>query len=154
MGDEEDAFALFREGAHGGHQLVDLLRGEDGRRLVEYEYLVVAVKHFQYFNALLHTNGDVLDLGVKIHLETVFFGKLKHPAARFLLLEEAEFGGFRAEYYVVEHRENIDELEVLVYHAYAEGCRVVRACDVDRLAVFAYFAGLRLIQTEEHAHKS
>ena len=45
VGDEEDALALLGEAAHGVHELFYLLRREDCGRLVEDEYLVVAVEH-------------------------------------------------------------------------------------------------------------
>ena len=57
---------------HRGHELVDLLRGEHGGRLVEDEDLIVAVEHLEDLDALLHADGDVLDLGVEVDLQAVF----------------------------------------------------------------------------------
>ena len=66
VGNEEYALAFGGEVLHYLHQFVDLLRGEHGGRLVEDEYLVVAVEHLKYLGALLHTDGDVLDKCVRI----------------------------------------------------------------------------------------
>ena len=75
VGDEEDGLALGRKVFHDLHQLVDLLRGEDGGRLVEDEDLVVAVEHLQDFRALLHADGNVLDEGVRVDAQAVFLAQ-------------------------------------------------------------------------------
>ena len=46
VGDEEDALPLPGELLHGGHQLLDLLRGEDGGGLVKDQDLVVPGRAF------------------------------------------------------------------------------------------------------------
>ena len=68
---EKYRLSLGGKPAHYVHQLLDLLRCENSRRLVEDEYLVLAVEHFKYLGALLHTDGDVLYLCVGIDTETV-----------------------------------------------------------------------------------
>ena len=151
--DEEDGLALARKLLHRGHELVDLLRGEHGGRLVENEDLIVAVEHLEDLDTLLHADGDVLDLGVEVDLQAVFFRELLDLFARFLALDEAELRRLRAEDDVVEHGEHVDELEVLVHHADAERGGIIGVVDLDGLAVFADLARLRLIQAEEHAHE-
>ena len=151
--DEEDALALAGELAHRRHELLNLLRGEDGGRLVEYEYLVVAVEHLQNLHALLHTDGDVLHLGVEVDLEAVALGELLHALAGLLLLDEAQLRRLRAEDDVVQHREHVDELEVLMHHAYVQGRGVVGVLYPDLLAVLLDDALLRLVEPEQHAHK-
>ena len=54
---------------------------------------------------------------------------------------------------VVQHRKDVNELEVLVDHAYAEPGRVVRVVYLDDLAVFLDGALLRLVHSEKYAHK-
>ena len=71
VGDEEDGFAFAGKLLHRGHQLLDLLRGEHRGRFVEDEDLVVAVEHLQDLDALLHTDRDILDLGVKVDVQAV-----------------------------------------------------------------------------------
>ena len=151
--DEEDGLALARKLLHRGHELVDLLRGEHGGRLVEDENLIVAVEHLEDLDALLHADGDVLDLGIEVDLQAVFFRELLDLFARFLALDETELRRLRAEDDVVEHGEHVDELEVLVHHADAERGGIIGVVDLDGLAVFADLARLRLVQAEEHAHE-
>ena len=153
MGDEEDALALLGETAHRVHELLDLLRRQDRRGLVEDEDVVVAVEHLEYLDALLHADGDVLHLGVQVDLEAVFLGELLDLFAGLLLLQEAELRRLRAEDDVVQHREDVDELEVLVHHTDAEPCRVVGVVYLDDLAVFLDDALLRLVHSEKHAHQ-
>ena len=143
----------LRELAHRGHELLNLLRREDGGRLVEYEYLVVAVEHLEYLDALLHADGDVLDLGVEVDLEAVALGELLHAPAGLLLLDEAQLGRLGAEDDVVQHREHVDQLEVLVHHAYVQRRGVVGVLYPDLLAVLLDYALLRLVEAEEHAHE-
>ena len=153
MGDEEDALALLGEGLHRRHKLVDLLRSEDGGRLVEDEDLVVAVEHLQNLHALLHTDGDILDLCVEVDVEPVPVRELLDLFAGLLLLKEAELRRLRAENDVIENGEDLDKLEMLMHHSYAEGGGVVRVLYPDLLAVFEDNALLRLIETEKNAHQ-
>ena len=45
MCDKQDRFALLGEIFHNLHQLLDLLRREHRRGLIEDEYIIVPVKH-------------------------------------------------------------------------------------------------------------
>ena len=153
VGDEQDALALLGEAAHDFHQLLDLLGGEHGGGLVEDQHLVVAVEHLQYLHALLHAHGDVLDLRVEIHLQAVSLGKLLHLAPRLLLLEEAQLRVLRAEDDVVQHREHVDQFEVLVHHADVQRGGVVGIVDLNLFAVLLDDSGLGLIEAEEDAHQ-
>ena len=151
--DEQDRLALGREPAHDLHQLADLLRGEHGGRLVEDEDLIVAVEHLEDLGALLHTDGDVLDARIRIDLQAVFFRQREHLFARLALLQEAMLRRLDAHDDIVQHREALDQLEVLVHHADAEAVGVVRVFDGDDLAVLADLALLGLIQAEQDGHE-
>ena len=151
--DEQDRLALGREPAHDLHQLADLLRGEHGGRLVEDEDLIVAVEHLEDLGALLHTDGDVLDARIRIDLQAVFFRQREHLFARLALLQEAMLRRLNAHDDIVQHREALDQLEVLVHHADAEAVGVVRVFDGDDLAVLADLALLGLIQAEQDGHE-
>ena len=152
VGDEEDGFAFAGKLLHRGHQLFDLLRGEHRGRLVEDEDLVVAIQHLQNFDALLHADGDILDLGVKVDIQAVALRDLLDLFARLFLLQKAALRRLRAEDDVVEHRKNVHQLEMLVHHADAERGGVVRVLDGHDLAVLFDDALLRLIKAEENRH--
>ena len=153
MGDEKYRLALSRKVFHYLHQLRYFLRGEHGGGLVKDKYLIIAIEHFKYLGALLHADGDILNLCGGVDGEAVFLGEGEHLFERRLFGEEACLIRLNAEDYVIEHRKNIDELEMLMHHADAESRSVVRVLYLDGFAVFAYLAFLRLIQAEEHAHQ-
>ena len=153
MGDKQDGFALLGKLPHGGHQLVDLLGGEHGGGLVKDEDFVVPVEHLQDFHPLLHPHGDVLHLGVQIHLQAVALGQGLHLGPGLLLLEKAQFGGLRPQDDVVQYGEYLNEFEMLVDHADAQGGGVVGIVDLDLLAVLFDDPLLRLVKAEKNAHQ-
>ena len=154
MGDEEDALAFCGKALHSGHQLVDLLRSENCGGLVENEDVVVAVKHLQNFNALLHTDGDVFDLGVKVNVKTVLLAYLLNLFAGFLFLQKAHPGGLCAKDDVIHYGEYIYQLEVLMDHSYSQCSRIIGIVDFNNFAVFADLAFFGLIESEQNTHKS
>ena len=72
VGDEQDALSLFFEPAHDLHQLVDLLRGQHGGGFVKNQDLIVAVEHLEDLHALLHTDRDIADEGVRVDPQPYF----------------------------------------------------------------------------------
>ena len=153
VGDEKNALALGGEVAHDLHELVDLLRGEDGGRLVEDQDLVFAVEHLEDLGALLHTDGDVLNERVGVNVQAVLLAQGEDLFAGLGLLQKAALRGLHAHDDVVEHGEAFHQLEVLVDHADAERVGIVRVLDGHDLAVLLDGALLGLVQTEEHAHE-
>ena len=102
MGDEQDGLAFSGKAAHDLHQFVDLLGCQDRRRLVEDQDLIVTVEHFEDLRALLHTDGDILNEGIRIHVQAVFFRQGHDLFSGLSLAEEAGLGGLDAENDVVE----------------------------------------------------
>ena len=153
VGDEKDGLSFRREIFHDLHELVDFLRGQNCRRLVEDQNLVVPVEHLENFGSLLHTDGDILYLCVRVDAQAVLLRQGEDLFPRLLLLQKARFIGLHAEDDIVEHREALDQLEVLVYHADVEVVRVVGVADPDDLSVLLDDAALGLIQAKEHAHQ-
>ena len=153
VGDKQDALALGGQVAHDLHQLVDFLGGEHSGGLVENQNLVVPVEHLEDLGALLHTDGDVLNNCVWIHLKAVLFGERENLLPGLLLLQEAVFGWLHAENDVVQDREALYQLEVLVHHADTQVVCVVGVVDFDLYAVLLDDALFRLIQAEQNAHQ-
>ena len=152
MGDEQDGLAFAGKLLHRGHELFDLLRGKHRGRFVEDEDLVVAIQHLQNFDALLHADCDILDLRVKVDVQAVALRDLLDLFARLFLLQKAALRRLRAEDDVIEHRENVHQLEMLVHHADAERGGIVRVLDGHDLAVLFDDTLLRLIKAEENRH--
>ena len=153
MADKEDALALLGQVAHDLHQLIDLLRGQYGGRLIKDKDLIIAVQHLQDLHPLLHPDGDILHLGVHVNGQAVFFRKLLHLLPGFFLLQKAQLGVLRPQNDVIQHGKNINELEVLVHHADAQCRGVIGVIDLYRHAVFADLSFFRLVQAKEHAHQ-
>ena len=152
--DDDDRHAqLAHHAADDGEQLVRLLRGEDGGRLVEDQNLVVAVEHLEDLGALLHTDGDVLDERVGVNVQAVLLAQGEDLFAGLGLLQKAVLRGLHAHDDVVEHGEAFHQLEVLVDHADPQCVCIVRVLDLHHLAVFFDDALLRLVQAEQHAHQ-
>ena len=153
VGDEQDGLALCRQILHDLHQLVDLLGCQHGCRLVKNQDLVVPVQHLQDLRPLLHAHGDILHQSVRVHLQAVLLRQGQDLFPGLLLLQEAVAAGLHAQDDVVQDREALHQLEVLVDHADPQGVGVVGVLDLHHLAVLFDGALLRLVQAEEHAHE-
>ena len=154
MGDEEDGFALGLEAPHNVHQLVDFLGSQHGGRLVENQNLVVPVEHLQNLHTLLHANADVLHLGIGVHLQSVALGQLHDLLPGSGTVHHHTLHRLRAQNDVVQHREALHQLEVLVHHADVQGGGIVGVIDPDLLTILLDNSLFRLVQAEQDAHQS
>ncbi len=131
VGDEDDRGARLLELAHDAHQLVGLLRGEHGGRLVEDEHPRVARERLDDLDALLHADREVLDERVGVDVESEARGDLADALARGVQVEDAAgLGGLVAEHDVLGDGEDGDQHEVLMHHADAGAHRVAGALEV------------------------
>ena len=153
VGDEEDGLALLGEASHDFHQLVDFLRGEHGGRLVQDEDFVVAVEHLEDLHALLHADRYIFNQGIGINAHPIPIAQFQNLFAGVLLLKKAQSGVLCAEDDVVQHGEDVHQLEVLMHHSDVQRVCVVGIVDVDDLAVLLDGSLIRLIQAEQHAHQ-
>ncbi len=152
VGDEDHDLALVAERPHDREELVDLLRRQDGRRLVEDEQLAAAVKDLQDLDALLQPERQVLHLRVGIHRDAETLLELA-DACRELTLAEDRPGALVAEDDVLRDGERRDEHEVLVDHADPARDRVARRTDARVLALQRDRAGVGAVQAVEDVHE-
>ena len=145
MGNEQDRLSLCAERAHNIHQLVDFLRRQDGGGLVKNQDFIVPVEHFQDFDALLHTDGNILYLRIRIYLQTVFLGKLQNPFPGFFTVDDDPLSRLCAQNDVIQHCKALHQLEMLVNHANVQGSGIVGILNFHHLAVFFDNALLRLV---------
>ena len=118
VGDEDDRGALRLERAHDVHQLVDLLRREHRRGLVEDQHLGVVGQRLEDLDALLHPDRQVLDEGVGVDREAVALGQLADRCGgRARSRTPAAAGLLAPEHHVLGDGEDRDQHEVLVHHA-------------------------------------
>jgi hypothetical protein len=71
VGDQDDGFALVRQGAQEGEELIGLIGRQDGGRLVENQDVGPAHQRLQDLDALLETHGERADDGIGIDGEAV-----------------------------------------------------------------------------------
>ena len=153
VGDEEDGLAFLCQAAHDVHELFDLLRRQNGSRLIEDQDLIVAVEHLEDLRALLHADGDVLDESIGVDVQAILLRELHDLFPGLILLQEARLVRLHAEDDVFKHRKALHELKVLMHHANAQCIGIVRIIDLDFHAILLDNALFRLIQAEQDAHQ-
>ena len=136
MGDEQDALSFFCETFHDIHEFSYFLNSQYSGRLIENQDFVVAVEHLEDFGSLLHTYRDILNDCVRVNGQVVFLRELHDLLACLILFQKETLSGFDSQDDIVKNREAFDQLEVLVYHTYAEIVGIVRVPDFDLLTVF------------------
>ena len=70
-----------------------------------------------------------------------------------LLLQEAHLRGLGPQNDIVQHREHVHQLEVLMHHTDPQRCCVVGVIDLYCLSIFSDLAFFRLVQTEQDGHQ-
>ena len=153
MGDEQNGFAFCPEGAHDVHQLVNFLGCQHGGGLVEDQNIVIPVEHLEDLHPLLHTHGDVLHPGIRVNLQAVALRQLQHPLAGIGPVDHQAFSRFRTQDDIVQHREALHQLKVLVHHANVQGRGIVGVLNLHHLAILLDDTLLGLVQAEQYAHQ-
>jgi hypothetical protein len=133
VGDEDDRLSLVGEAAQDDEEMIGLLRRQHRGRLVENEDLGATVKHLDDLDALLQPDREILDDRVRRHGEPVIGGETGERLARPRGAAEKAVA-LGAEQQVLDHREAVDEHEMLMHHADAMGNRIGRATQVDDAA--------------------
>ena len=152
MADEGDAPAVGGHRPEGPEQLVDLLGGEDRRRLVHDQDPRAAVEQLQDLDALLLTDRQLPDLGARIDPQAELPGELAHLGLG-LAGAQQEPRRVKPEDDVLGHRLRRHEREVLVDHADAGRDRIARRVERDRPTVEQDLATVRTVQAGEDVHE-
>ena len=76
VGDDDDGFSVVSHIPEHFKKLLCLLRGQYGRGLVQNQDICSAVKHFDDLHRLFLGDGHVVNLLVRVHLETIFVADL------------------------------------------------------------------------------
>jgi hypothetical protein len=124
VADEHDGLARLTELAEVREQLLRLRRRQDGRGLVHDQDVHAPVQDLQDLDALLLAHREVLHDRPGVHDEPVLLRQLADAFVRGVHVEDALV--LVAEDDGLGDREGIDEHEVLVDHADAEGDRHAR----------------------------
>ncbi len=117
VGDEHNRTSLVAQRTHHVHQLVDLLRGQHRRRLIENQIAGVMSQGLQDLNPLLDANRQVLHERIWIDFQAVPSREFPDPPPGLLDVEEPHGAGFVTQHHVLRDRERGNQHEVLVHHA-------------------------------------
>ena len=149
--DDDDALAVVPHVAQDGEELVRLLRREDGGGLVQDEDVRAAVEDLHYLDGLLLGDGHVVYLLLRVHLEAVGLADGLYLLSGAVQIEPPLAG--QAQDDVLRRGEHVHQLEVLVYHAYAEVEGVLGRADGDFLPVHEDLALVGVVDAGEHVHE-
>ena len=153
MGDQDHRLALVAQHLQNAEKMIGFGRRQDTGRLVEDQDFGAAVHRLENLDALLQADRELLDQRVRIDreavgvLEPLQFGPRRRNAPG---QKRAAFG---AENDVLQHREIIDQHEVLMHHADAGFDRRLAVADGDGLAVDADLPAVGVIEAVDDRHQ-
>ena len=154
VADEDDRHPLAHEILQDPEELPCLLRGEHGSGLVEDQDVRAPVERLQDLDALLLSDGDVLDPRVRVDGEVELLGQFLDPApGRREVEHDTCSRRLLREHDVLGDRHHGDEHEVLVHHADAAVDRLPRRTHLRGLPVDEDLAFVRVVQPVEDAHQ-
>ena len=99
-----------------GEKPLGLLRSQNRRRLVEYQYIRAAVKHFHYLYRLLLRYGQLVYMLGRIDVKAILAAYISYLFLARFRVQSALF--LQAEQRIFRDRQHIYELEMLMYHSY------------------------------------
>ena len=134
-------------------QLDRLLRGQNGRRLVEDQDLCAAHERLEDLDFLLHADRDVHDLGLRFDVQVVFFRVFLCDGDGLRVVDEQSLARSHAEHHVFRDGQARHEHEMLVHHADPVGNGDGGGRERQLFAVHPDLAARRLLQTEQHLHE-
>ena len=147
--DDDDSLAVVAHAAQDGEELVRLLRGEHGSRLVEDEDVRAAIERLDDLDRLLLGHGHIVDLLVRVEVEAVALADAADARGRGLEIELF----LETERDIFSGSEDVDQLEVLVDHADAVAVGIARGADDDLLAVDEDLSLVGEVNAREHVHE-
>ena len=153
VGDQDNRPALVAQGAEDAEELVGLPRREHAGRLVEDEEPGAAVERLQNLHALAEAHRQVADDGVRVDVEAVFPFEPRERTPRTAEGTPQQRAAFHAEHNVFQHREGIDQHEMLMDHADAAGDRLLGVADRRRRAVDPDHAAVGPVIAVDDAHQ-
>ena len=149
VGDDDNRLAGVAHVAQDGEELVLLLRGQHGGRLIQNQDISAAIQHLDNFNRLLLRNGHIVNLLVRVDIKAILvadFPNFADGGLHIQLFIQTEDDVFR-------RREHIHQLKVLMNHADAQMERLLRGGDGHGLAVDVDFALVGVVNSGEHVHQ-
>ena len=154
MRDEDHGHTFPREVSQDLEELAGLLRRQDGRRLIENQYVRAAIESLQDLDPLLLADGDRLDARLRVDREVERSRELSHALARGAVVEqEPRLRRLGGEDDVLGHRHDRDQHEVLVHHADAAADRVLRRVKAGGLTLDQDLTLVGVVEPVENVHQ-
>ena len=149
MGDDDDGLAAVAHIPQHGKELLGLLGGQHGGRLVQDQNIRAPVEHLDDLHRLLLGDGHIVNLLVRVHVKAV--GVADFP--NFLSgLRQIQPPG-QTQNDVLRRGEHIHQLEMLMDHADAVGEGILGGADDHRLSVDGDLPLVGEIDAGEHIHQ-
>ena len=152
MGNKDNALAICGQIVNDLHQALDLLGCQGSGRLVEDQCFRSTVQNLQDLHTLLHADGNILYLCIRINLHTITLGQLHDLLSRCLLINGKAFGRLHTKDDVLGHRKGLDQHEMLVYHTDSDINGVFGTVKMNFLLINKNLSAGRFIQTAEYVH--
>ena len=154
MGDQDDGFALGAQAVEDAEQLVGFGRGQHTCRFVQDQDVSLPVERLENFHPLLHAHTDVLDQGIGLHIQAVVRGQLDQcpPCLGDGGFEPSSILG--AQNNILQHREILDQFEVLEYHTDACCDGGLTVGDIGLFARNKYLTLISFVKAVEDRHQS
>ena len=151
MCDDDDGLAVSLHVAQNGEELVCLLRSQNGGGLVEDEDVRASVQGLDDLERLLLRYGHVVDLHLGVDVKAVFVADLGYSLCYLAVGSGCLF--LHAQGDVLGRGQDVDQLEVLMYHTYAQLVRVLGTGDVHLGAVYKDLSRILTVYAREHIHQ-
>ncbi|GBD84463.1 hypothetical protein BMS3Abin02_00856 [bacterium BMS3Abin02] len=153
VGDEDERMTLGGHGAQCHEEVLDLLRSQDGSRLVERKERRVAIEGLDDLDTLLLSDRQLPDVGFRVDFDAVGLGELIDSFGHGLQVHEQAARRWKSQSNVLCDGDRLDQHEVLVDHPDAMGYGVGRRVDRHRLAVDENQTVVRLMEPVEDLHQ-
>ncbi len=153
MGHDNDRAALVTQSTQNCEELILLVRGEDGSGFVENQQPGVAIEQLENLNPLLHSDGQVLHLSIRVDGQMMLVAQTAQPPRSCTQVQHRTGILLQAEHGVLDHGKAPHQHEFLVHHADAECDGVFGAGDRDRLAVDQDRSGIHGMESVEDLHQ-
>jgi hypothetical protein len=114
--------------------MVRLGGGQHAGGFVQNQDIGAPVKRLEDLDALLHADADILDPGIGIDAEFIVIGEFLELRARLGQRRAQERSAFGAQHDIFQHREILDQLEMLEHHPDACGNRGLTVGDIGLFA--------------------
>ena len=136
VADEDDREPLLAQHLEYPEELGSLLRRQHRGRLVQDQDVRLAVQRLDDLDALLLTDGDLVDPCIRVDCEAEVLRQVEHALARGVVVEQdAHVTRLHPEHDVLGDGHHRDQHEVLVHHADPEVDRGSRRVDPHLLPV-------------------